>query len=122
MNELSMHPDDAAELHGDGYRNEWQRAAAASAMEPVDDDRVRILALLAQGYFVAVEYRARYCRTTDAIIGETQHVLAFDMNRVTVSLAADNCIIDDGDYRVCILPREAAPAPAPVDDSNECPF
>jgi hypothetical protein len=108
---LNMHPDDAAELHGDGYSNEFQRSAAWSgichrAKENPDD--ARISELLAKGFFVAVGYSPVYCRVTDAIIGESRRLIDYAQIRFHCECAVEakyaHDLIDD-ETRVEILPR-----------------
>jgi hypothetical protein len=125
MNNI-MHPDDAAELMGDGYSNELQRCAAWSAMQPKKDDAEMIGQLLAAGVCVAVSYHPLHCRGTDAIIGETIHLEYASVNRSRCEGALRELFEAgrmDEDSRYLVLP--VLPVVSPVVetvDSAEIPF
>lgn len=122
-----MHPDDVADLMGDGYSNELERCAAWSQMQPKDDDATLIGDLLAAGVCVAVSYHPRHCRGTDAIIGETIHLeyAAVDRARCESILRElyEAGRMDD-DNRYLVLPHVLQVVSPVVEtvDSDEIPF
>lgn len=125
----TLHPDDYADLCGDGYANEWQRCHAESSTalrrEENPDDAV-IAGHLAAGRFVSVRYVARYCRATDAYIGETRWLVNFGPTRAWVledlqQRYVDRLVNDEDRYE--ILPRELPVAPAqPAGVDEGVPF
>lgn len=123
-----MNALDRDEEFGDGYRNEFQRAMAVSQMEPCNDDRRKIAEAVAAGKFVAVSLAPRHCRYTDAVIGEYQHILAIEDDRADAEQAISNLLAqhpgysDDCHYQVLPHFRPSAPAPAPIDPSDDVPF
>jgi hypothetical protein len=126
MNNI-MHPDDAAELQGDGYTPEHQRVhaqARASLSAQHNPDDVRIESALAAGRFVAVAYTPAYCRSTDAYIGEVRYMVCDGATRAAVNAQLEVRIASgldvDDDARVEILPRET-PVVSPV-VADEIPF
>ena len=122
MNTNLMHPDDVADMMGDGYRNEHQRQHAASgiafrASQDSNPDHDRIARLLAAGKHVAVRYTPAYCRSTDAYIGEVRSLFCYaDTHEAVLSdikyRFRDGLDANDED-RLEILPALPAPAPAP---------
>jgi hypothetical protein len=122
-----MHPDDVADMMGDGYQNEHQRQHAASrhafsvSRDECETDE-QIARLLASGRHVAVEYQPAYCRSTDAFIGEHKSVLLHGPTRAALvaELEAqfakeDNCL-DDG--RLVLLPALPLDVPARADEAG----
>lgn len=107
------------EAENDGYRNEFQRAAAWSAMQPVNDDRAYAQALVRGGFFVAVEFSPRYCRITDTIIGEYAHVVRTGQTRKEV-LDGIAFRQHDPDCRLEVWPHEV-PSRCPWQD-DDVPF
>lgn len=117
MNINLLHPDDAADLQGDGFRDEFQRCHYQSGVE-LRASRAeaqvgeQIGRLLAAGRHVAVAYHPAYCRVTDACIGEHRSVLLHAPSRAALDaalaarFAENDSELDDG--RIVILP--AAPA------------
>jgi hypothetical protein len=69
------------EAEDDGYRNEFQRAAAWSALQPKHDDRQKALGMIQDGLNVAVALTPRHCPITDAVIGNHVTILAFGDSR-----------------------------------------
>jgi len=70
-----LHPDYAESL-GDGYSNEFQRAAAFSQMtRNRRDETARAKTLASIGKFVVLSYYPVYCKATDAVIGEDNRII-----------------------------------------------
>jgi ferritin-like metal-binding protein YciE len=122
MNTQLMHPDDHADMCGDGYHNEHQRQHAVSRLEHSarqsgSEVHDQIARLLASGRHVAVAFQPVYCRSTDAYIGESKSVMMHAPSREALDAAllarfeTDDNFLDDG--RIEILPALPAPAPAP---------
>lgn len=67
-----IHPQDAAEEIGDGYRNSLQRLHAQSSTEADRGSAAREQArqLLNLGFSLVICYYPLYCRSTDGYIGE----------------------------------------------------
>jgi hypothetical protein len=66
-----MHPQDIAELHGDGCRNEYQRAFEVSRQrrQPRDDRAHARNVARELGRYVVVTQDEVHCSITDAILG-----------------------------------------------------
>lgn len=66
-----IHPDDAADMGGDGYNNEYQRAFAHSqSTQPRSEgDGKKAKELAKQGKFVVTTEDDVHCKTTDAVMG-----------------------------------------------------
>jgi transposase len=124
MNEIERAEIDAEH---DGYRNEWQRAAAWSSINKAPNpERAKALALVADGLHVAVTLSPVYCPVTDAVIGEYVTILAFGDDRAALLDAVNR----DGErtawdadtmYQIWPLSRPSAPALAPA-VTDEVPF
>lgn len=113
-----MNEQDRAEEMGDGYTNEWQRAAAVSRMREVDAGRENANRLVAEGFCVVVELSPRYCSITDAVIGTCVHVWFVDRSR---QVCLENTPPHDPDVRVEIwpaLPLAPQTTAAPVEDDG----
>jgi hypothetical protein len=119
MNELERAE---LEAENDGYRNEYQRAAAWSAMQPKNDDLGHAKRLSADGYCVAVAFTPRYCPVTDAVIGEYCTLISHASSPKLVHSALASLDLDP-ETRIEIWNDEpvAPPAPAPVAD-DDVPF
>lgn len=76
-----MNEQDRAEEFGDGYTNDFQRAAAVSQMRGANDDRDLANKLVAEGNCVVVELSPWHCSITDAVIGQRVHVWFADRSR-----------------------------------------
>lgn len=102
-----IHPQDLDEIHGDGFRNEYQRAHFVSSVRsPRIDERAKAQRIADNlGVFVVLAQITHYCRITDGLLGasfEIKQVLlsAFDAHAYVLSL-------DDGtdeDYQLFVLP------------------
>src|SRR4051812_11422160 len=69
LNEM-MHPDDEADMQGDGYSNQSQRAFAHSKMTtPIKNDTENAKELAKQGKYVVVVSDDVHCKSTDAVLG-----------------------------------------------------
>lgn len=121
-----MNEQEQVELaaENDGYTNEWQRAAAWSAMQPKPaDDRVKALGLVQDGLHVAVSLYPRHCGITDAVIGESVHIIAFGDSRDALLDAINRKYARgdfDSDERVEVWPlqRCSVPSVQPVEDTG----
>jgi hypothetical protein len=113
-----INEQDRAEEFGDGYRNEFQRAAAVSQIRGADDDRSLANKFVAEGYCVVVELSPWYCSITDAVLGTRVHVWFHDRSR---QVCLDKGMPPyDPDTRVEVWPvLPTVPAAAePVEDTG----
>lgn len=108
--------------HFDGYRNEFQRAAAWSSMNRPADQRLRALSLVQDGRFVAVCISPVHCRCTDAVIGDFVSILG-DFATRAEAIACIEARQWDCDDRPEVWPHSVRETPvcAPV-ENDDIPF
>jgi hypothetical protein len=108
LNEM-MHPDDAADMQGDGYSNQSQRAFAHSKMTtPINNDTEKAKELAKQGKYVVVVTDDVHCKSTDAVLGCSVSIYkvcdnAQEANDVIAKLHTEN----GGDIRADIISPES---------------
>jgi hypothetical protein len=119
-----MNEFERAELaaENDGFSNDSQRAFAVSCARR-DHAPNDAPALVALGFFVAVEHAPEYCRITDACMGTRTVVLGAYATREAAAAHCAASYDELGDSTFEVLPRVPAPRPLPpVASSDECPF
>jgi len=121
MNELER---EELEAENDGYRNDYQRALAASRAERKPDDRGKASRLVAQGFSVLLARDPVYCRTTDAYSHEHVTVLCHHKDRRGCYEALKNLTMEnrDEDTRYEILPLLPEARVAVPSTPDDCPF
>ena len=78
-----MNENERAELEAenDGYSNDLQRALAVSRLNAnLRNDRRKLPELLANGLTVYMLCETVYCRSTDAVLGETCKIVGCDQD------------------------------------------
>lgn len=110
------------EAENDGFRNEYQRAAAWSAMQPKNDERWLAEKYVSEGYHVSVRLTPRHCKITDAAIGEDVWVIFYDRCRDIVMEKGIPAEVTS-DERIQIWPMLLQPnEPMPVVADDDVPF
>jgi len=114
---------------GDGYSNDYQRAAAYQLIErPLKDERWFAASLHRAGMHVVMCRALRYCNVTSAVLGEDITVAAGYANLAEAEayLGEQNANDSDGDFGFYLFappaPRAAVPATRTDDEDEPLPF
>jgi len=103
------------EAEDDGYRNDYQRAHAVSSMRRDNSQRARAMALVKDGYTVAVALFPEYCPITDGLLGEGLRIISSGSSPEIVRSAVNSLRPEqiDPEVRIEIWPSQPVLAPAP---------
>src|SRR6267142_6864203 len=113
-----------ADLHGDGFSNEYQRAYFVSRMNhPIKDERALAARLHAAGRVVVCAEYEVCCPTTDGLIGY-DWVVCKDFATRDEALAYIGYDEDqaDGCFIFMPMPEPTAPVPQAAIDDDDIPF
>ena len=115
-----MQPCDQAQEHADyvaGCASDHQNAYAHSQIQH-RSGMAEVQALVAQGFHVVVMSGPAYCRSTDALIGTSHHVVSYHLARKVAEYRCAKAADYDGgeeSYAVYPLPTQPAREAATVD-------
>jgi len=119
-----IHPEDTAEEHGDGYRNDAQRAFAHAQTThgPTEDDTEKAKALAAQGKYVVISINNMHDKATDAVLGQHVSIESVHPNSQEAEKAAA-ALVGHSDGVNIVSPESVKSTAQPANDVvDDVPF